>query len=120
MVRAVSFLLLLMFFLQVHVSPAAEKVSFQEILSNPGKYDGQEVTIHGKASKIKPRTSKHGNDYTMLILRDESGKTLKIFSWGHPLLAEGQKVTVTGIYKTVKRIGRHTFHNGIQARNIIR
>ncbi len=114
------FLFLLTFLLQVQIAPAAENVSVQEIMSTPDKYDGQEVTIQGKAYTIKPRTSKRGKDYTTLTVKDESGKSLKVVSWGHPPLAEGHKVTVTGIFKKTKRVGRVTLKNHIEARNINR
>jgi DNA polymerase III alpha subunit len=113
-------LFLLSFFLQAHNALAGEKITVKEILSNPNKYDGQEVTIQGKATKIKPRTSKKGNDSTIFTLKDESGKGMNIYTRGHPLLAEGQKVTVTGIYQKVKMVGKHTFRNEVKAWNIIR
>jgi len=119
--RALFLLLfLLSFFLQAHNALAGEKITVKEILANPNKYDGQEVTIQGEATKIKPRTSKEGNDYTRFTLKDESGKGMNIFTRGHPLITEGQKVTVTGIYQKVKRVGRHTFHNEVKAWNINR
>ena len=108
------------FFLQVDNTPAGEKKTIKEILSNPDKYDGQEVTIQGKATKVKPRTSKKGNDSTTFTLKDESGKGMNIYTRGHPLITEGQKVTVTGIYQKLKMVGRKTFHNEVEARNIVR
>ena len=119
--RALFLLLfLLSFFLQAHNTPAGEKITVKEVLSNPDKYDGQEVTIQGKATKIKPRTSKKGDDYTTFTLKDESGKGMNIYTRGHPLITEGQKVTVTGIYEKVKMVGRQRFHNEVKAWNIIR
>jgi DNA polymerase III alpha subunit len=113
-----TILFLLSFLLQVQLSPAAGKVSVQEILSNPDKYDGQEVSVQGKASKIKPRTSKKGNDYATFTLTDESGKGMNIFTFGHPRIMDGQKVTVTGIYQKVKRVGKYTFYNEVEAKTI--
>jgi DNA polymerase III alpha subunit len=113
-----TILFLLSFLLQVQLSPAAEKVSVQEILSNPDKYDGQEVSVQGKASKIEPRTSKKGNEYMTFTLRDESGKGMNIFTFGHPTISDEQKVTVTGIYQKVKRVGKYTFYNEVEAKTI--
>jgi DNA polymerase III alpha subunit len=119
--RALFLLLfLLSFFLQAHNTLAGEKITIKKVLSNPDKYDGQEVTIQGKATKVKLRTSKKGNDYTTFTLKDESGKGMNIYTKGHPLITEGQKVTVTGIYQKVNRVGRLTLHNEVEARNIIR
>ncbi len=119
--KALFFLLILLpFLVQPQNTLAGEKITVKEILSNPDKYDGQEVTIQGKATKIKPRRSKRGNDYTIFKLKDESGKDMNIYTRGHPLITEGQKVTVTGIYQKVKRIGRKTFHNEVEAWNVVR
>ena len=112
--------LILSFLVQIRILPAVERVSVQVILSNPERYAGHEVTLQGKAYKIKPRTSKSGNDYTAFRLKDNSGKSINILSRGYPLLAEGQKVIVTGIYRKTERIGRHTFHGVVDARNIVR
>ena len=119
--RMLSLLLFLSpLFLQIHHATAGEKKPIKEILSNPNKYDGQEVTIQGKATKIKPRTSKKGNDSTTFLLKDESGKGMNIYTKGHPLITEGQRVTVTGIYQRLKMIGRKTIQNEVEARNIVR
>ncbi len=121
---ALRMLFLLLFlsplFFLVHNTPAAEKKTIKEILSNPVKYDGREVTMQGKATKIKPRTSKKGNDSTTFILKDESGKSMNIYTRGHPLIAEGQRVMVTGIYQKLKIVGRKTIKNEVEARNIVR
>jgi DNA polymerase III alpha subunit len=111
-------ILIFSFLLQPPFSLAAEKISVQEILSNPDKYDGQEVTLQGKATKIRPKTSQKGNEYTTLTLMDESGKGLNIFTWGHPKITDGQRITITGIYQKVKKVGRYTFYNEIEAKDI--
>lgn len=100
------------------VAITAEKVFVQEILSNPDKYDGQEVTIEGKASKVKPKTSRGGNEYTSFTLIDNSGKGITIFTWGHPGIRDGQKLTIIGIYQKVKKVGRYTFYNEVEAKDI--
>ena len=113
-----SSLLILLILLWIQVPIAAEKVSVQEIIANPDRYDGQEVSIQGKATKIKAKTSKKGNEYTTFTLRDESGKGMSIFTYGHLPIRDGQKVTVTGIYQKVKKVGKYTFYNEVEARDI--
>ena len=112
------FTILFLLSLLLQFSPAAEKVSIKEVLSSPDKYDGQEVNIQGKATKIQPRTSKKGNDYMTFTLRDESGKGINIFTFGHPTISDGQKITVTGIFQKVKKVGKYTFYNEIEAKDI--
>jgi hypothetical protein len=59
-----------------------------------------------------------GNDYTTFSLRSESGEGVNIFLWGHQNLKAGQKVKVIGLYKKVKKVGRYTFYNEIEASEI--
>ena len=66
-------------------------------------------------SKIKFRTSKGGNEYTTFSLIESSGESIRVFTWGHPKIKEGQKVKVTGTYRKVKKIRRYTFYNEIEA-----
>ena len=110
--------MLFSFLLQVQLPLAGEKVTVKEILSNPDKYDGQEVSLQGKATKIRARVSKKGNDYTTFTLKDESGKGMNIFTYGHPPIIDGQKVTVTGIYQKVKKVGIYKFSNEVEANSI--
>ena len=120
--RALGFALAILFLFWVlpplQFSLAAEKVSIQAILSNPDSYDRQEVTIEGKASKVRPRVSRKGNEYTTLTLIDESGKGMNIFTWGHSKVTDGQRVTVMGVYQKVKRVGKNTFYNEVEAKTI--
>ena len=95
--------------LQFQFTLAAEKVSLQEILSNPDKYDGQEVSVQGKASKINPRTSKKGNDYMTFTLRDESGKGMNIFTFGHPPISDGRRLRLEVYFGRSKRLGSTFF-----------
>jgi hypothetical protein len=69
--------------LQFQFTLAVEKVSLQEILSDPDEYDGQEISVQGKTSKIKPRTSEKGNDYMTFTLIDESGKGINYLRTSH-------------------------------------
>ena len=110
--------LIFSFLLQPPFTLAAKKVSVQQILSNPDKYDGQEVSLQGKVTKIRPKVSKKGNEYATFTLIDESGKGMNIFTFGHPPITDGQKVTVIGIYQKVKKVGRYTFYNEVEAKDI--
>ena len=120
--RALGFALAILFLFWVlpplQFSLAAEKVSIQAVLSNPDSYDHKEVTIEGKATKVRPRVSRKGNEYTTLTLIDDSGKGMNIFTWGHPKVTEGQKATITGIYQKVKRVGKNIFYNEVEAKDI--
>jgi len=116
--RFLGILLLLLILFPLQISQSAEKASVQQILANPDTYDGQEVLLEGKATQIQLRVSRRGNEYATFTLFDASGKGIKVFVWGHPKIEEGQKVTVAGTYQKVKRVGRYTFYNEVEAKEI--
>jgi hypothetical protein len=56
-----------------------------------------------------------GNDYTTFSLTGSSGESINILIWGHSKIKEGRKAKVLGIYQKVKKMGRYTFYNEIEA-----
>jgi len=96
------------------VYPAIE-ATIGDILQNKDRYDGEEVSVSGTVSKLKFKTSKSGNDYTTFSLIGDSGGSINVFIWGQSKLKAGQKAKVTGIYRKVKKVGRYTFYNEIEA-----
>jgi hypothetical protein len=114
----IAILLVLAFILWGNFSYAAIETTVQKILANRDSYDGQEVSVSGTVSRLKLKTSKGGKDYTTFSLMSESGGSLTIFVWGQPKLKQGQKLKVTGTYRKVKRVGRYTFYNEIEATEI--
>jgi len=73
------------------------------------------VVLIGKASAVDPRTSQRGNDYFTFRLADETGASLKVFSWGKPAMAPGDRVEVQGRFQKERRGGRYTFTNEVEA-----
>jgi hypothetical protein len=96
----------------------AGATTVKAILENPSRYDGQEVTISGKASSVKPTTSRKGNDYMTFQVTDSSGAGVTVFTWGHPTITSGSVVRVTGTFQRVKRVGRRIFYNQIDANRV--
>jgi len=111
-------LILLLVLFSLPNAQAGNKASIQEILTNPDQYDGQEVIVQGNASKVKVKVSKKGNEYTTFSLIDGSGKSINVFIWGNPKIRDGQKVTVSGIFQKIKKVGKYTFYNEIEASSI--
>jgi hypothetical protein len=108
-------ILLLGFVFSVGFNDAATETTIEKILTNKDSFDGKEVSVSGIVAKIKFRTSKGGNEYTTFSLIESSGESIRVFTWGHPKIKEGQKVKVTGTYRKVKKIRRYTFYNEIEA-----
>ncbi len=96
----------------------AADTTVKAILENPSQYDGQEVTVTGKALEVKATISRQGNPYTTCRLTDASGAAMTVYSRGHPDVKAGDAVQVTGTFQRVKRVGRYTFYNQIDADHI--
>lgn len=89
-----------------------------DILARPEAFDHRVVTLTGTASALDPRTSQRGNDYFTFRLADETGATVKVFSWGKPAIAPGERVEVHGRFQEERRVGRYTFTNEVEALRI--
>jgi DNA polymerase III alpha subunit len=99
-------------------SDAAQETTVEKTLANKDSFDGKEVSVSGIVSKLKLKTSKGGNEYTTFSLTNGSGVSLNVFVWGHSKVKEGQKVKVIGTYRKVKKVGRYTFYNEIEATEV--
>jgi hypothetical protein len=108
-------ILLLGFIFWLGFSYAATETTVEKILENKDSYDGKEVSVPGTVSKLKFKTSKAGSEYTTFSLTGDSGGSINVFIWGHSKIKEGQKVKVLGIYRKVKKVGRYTLYNEIEA-----
>jgi hypothetical protein len=98
--------------------PALARDSIGDILARPDAFDGREVVLEGKASAVDPRTSRRGNDYFTFRLSDETGASMKVFSWGKPAIVPGDRVEVHGRFQRERRVGRYTFTNEVEASRI--
>ena len=114
----IAIILVLAIVLCGNFSDAAQETTVEKILANKDSFDGKEVSVYGTVSKLKLKTSKGGNEYTTFSLINGSGVSLNVFVWGHSKIKEGQKVKVIGTYRKVKKVGRYTFYNEIEATEV--
>jgi len=98
--------------------PALARDRIGDILARPEAFDGREVVLEGKASAIDPRTSRRGNDYCRFRLSDGTGTSLKVFSWGKPAIAPGDRVEVHGRFQRERRVGRYVFTDEVEASRV--
>jgi len=98
--------------------PALARDRIGDILARPDAFDGREVVLAGKASAVDPRTSRRGNDYFTFRLSDETGASLKVFSWGKPAITPGDRVEFRGRFQRERRVGRYTFTDEVEASRI--
>jgi len=96
----------------------AGDVSVDSIVKNPVQYDHQTVTVRGTASAVKLTTSRAGNSYTTFLVGDANGNSVKVFTFGHPPVANGESVEIVGIFEQVKHVRNYTFYNEIDAQTV--
>lgn len=120
--HSINFLCIIILVLTVvlcgNFSDAAQETTVEKTLANKDSFDGKEVSVSDTISKLKLKTSKGGNEYTTFSLTNGSGVSLNVFVWGHSKVKEGQKVKVIGTYRKVKKVGRYTFYNEIEATEV--
>lgn len=92
-------------------------IELQALLDAPTTYNGQAVTVTGKASAPRHNESQ-GKPFTVFDLTDGAGHSVRVFSWNHLPYHEGDLVSVEGTFLTAKQVGRHTITNEIEARSV--
>lgn len=91
--------------------------SIPEILSRRYDCDKKTVSINGTVSRIKLKTSQAGNNYATFKLTFQE-KTLKVFTFGHPDITEGNEVEVTGTYFKEKTVSGYQYYDEVEAEEI--
>jgi hypothetical protein len=97
----------------------AVEITVCSIVANPAGFNSQIITLQGTTIALKETTSRRGNDYTTFKLQDPSGRcAVDIFTWGHPLLTNGDHVRVEGVFETEHHQSPYTFYNEVQATKV--
>ena len=76
------------------LSGEANLVTSRDLLEAPDKWHGRPLVLSGTVTRLEPQ-----------VLRDPGGQN-------------GQRVQVEGIFHKVKRVGKHTFQNQVDATRI--
>jgi len=83
--------------------------SVEQIYRNMDLCDRQNVTLTGKVTNLEFRISERGNKYTTFMLDDATATPLKVFSYTHLSLSEGDTVKVSGTFNKVVSKQNYTF-----------
>jgi hypothetical protein len=98
---------------------ADDEVGVCAIVAKPSAFNHQTVALQGTAVRVKQTTSRRGNEYTTFGLQDASGcGPVNIFTWGHLLIGNGDRVSVEGVFETEHNEGGYTFYNEINAAKV--
>ena len=95
----------------------ADLVAVKDLLAQPDKWHGQPVVATGVVSRLDARTSQRGNAYYTFVLTDGLA-SVNVFSYGVPQIKDTNRVQVEGTFLKVKRVGKYTFQNQVDARRI--
>ena len=106
--------LLLTTVLTFFVFTEAQALTISEILNHPDKYHLSTVQVKGKVLDLQSKTSKRGNEYTIMVLSDGTGN-ITVFTFGTQKIKPEDTVKVKGVFYKVKHVGRYTFYNEIDA-----
>ena len=96
------------------LAAGADLVTVKELLAEPDKWHGRAVVVTGSVGKLEPRTSQRGNPYYTFLLNDGK-QSVTVFSYGTPEVKDGNRVQVEGTFLKVKRVGKYTFQNQVDA-----
>lgn len=90
------------------------KVTLAELAKGQAKYDGKTIEVSGTAKGFKQKTSKAGNKYFTLKLRDGDAE-INVYSRGEygKELKDDAKLEVTGIYRIENKVAGIIFKNEI-------
>ena len=92
----------------------ADPVTLKELLAEPDKWHGRPVVVSGTVGKLEAKTSQRGNPYYTFLLTNGSA-SVTVFSYGTPEIKDGNRVEVEGTFLKVKRVGKYTFQNQVDA-----
>ena len=95
----------------------ADLVAVKDLLAQPDKWHGQPVVLTGTVSRLDAKTSQKGNPYYTFVLTDGVA-SVNVFSYGVPQIKDTKRVQVEGTYLPVKRVGKYTYQNQVDARRI--
>jgi hypothetical protein len=105
--------LVLLVFLATNSSVLAQAFEPAQILNHPSSYDGKPLTVSGTVRDAVAQTTLQGKDYMTFELCDDA--CIKVFTWGHVKLREGQHQSVSGTFKVTKHLELKTFQNILEA-----
>jgi len=95
------------------------EVTIEELVSNPGTYNGQRVTLEGFVDKVEYTKSAKGEPFTLFRMNDGSDNEVRVYYEDEHLpLSKGDKVKIKGRYKKQKKYILYKLKNVIKARTV--
>lgn len=95
----------------------AASQSIKSLLSQSDLFHQQTVSVVGEAAEIKPATGPRNLPFFTFLLKDKDGSVTVVMQ-GKPEFLEGDQVLVRGIFFKIRRAGRTTVSNRIEATEV--
>lgn len=80
--------------------------TIKAIIASPTAFDGRHVMVSGTVRAVRLKVSQRGNPYETFYLCDRS--CVRVFTFGQPVIADGQHIKVRGTFSADKHVGRST------------
>ncbi|HEY9181052.1 MAG TPA: hypothetical protein VIO32_10060 [Candidatus Baltobacteraceae bacterium] len=87
------------------------------IVRNQARYNGRQVSVTGRVSKLDQWTSRGGYVQETFSLCD--GGCVRVYMETHSAIHDGQLVTVRGQYYQAYAAGAKTFYNEIEGSEVL-
>jgi hypothetical protein len=94
-------------------------VTIDELVSDPGQYNNERVTLEGFVDKVEYTKSSKGEPFTLFRLNDGTDNEIRVYYEDEHLpLSKGDKVKIRGRYKKQKNYFLYKIKNVVKARTV--
>jgi DNA polymerase III alpha subunit len=95
------------------------EVTIDQLVSDPGEYNNERVTLEGFVDKVKYTKSSKGEPFTLFRLNDGTKNEVRVYYEDeHLALSKGDKVRIQGRFKKQKKYFLYNIKNVIKARAV--
>ena len=106
------------FALALDTSQVDSKITIEDVVSYPYKYDGAKVKVEGQVSKVKFTKSLSGNPYTAFKLVDNENNDINVYTKGHLDIEKGYVLRIYGKFSKEKEYLFIKFKNVLRAMSV--
>lgn len=88
-----------------------------DVERNRGHYTGRVLSVTGRVRNLDQWVSRSGDDEQVFEVCD--GGCIRVYMYAHSPIHNGELVTVRGPYYQTYHAGRNTYHNEIEATEVL-
>lgn len=99
-------------------APAQQDAEVRDLAQNPAGHYGKVITVEGTIAGYQTRVTARGTPYASFRLK-EGDASVMVFAGRPKGLRNNLHVRVTGKFTKLKRVGRDTFRNAVEAYRVV-